>query len=323
MSVMSTLTAIVLGALGLYVLAMIGGQVATDFALFLFICTAVSGAYFAAEVWIFAPRRRELAVRALLDFDRRNKPAQGARPEVLAKERAALEEELGRRPWWVEYTAGFFPVIALVFVLRSFLFEPFRIPSGSMIPTLQVGDLILVNKYQYGIRLPVLNRTLIELGHPQRGDVMVFRYPHQPSQDYIKRVVGLPGDRVDYHDRRLTINGVAVPMREVAPYVDSSAQVYQQFIETLGKTEHPAIFREGEGTPVRPAMQHTNPEACVYSAGGVACTVPPESYFVMGDNRDNSEDSRFWGFVPDRNVVGRAFFIWMNFSDVGRIGRFH
>jgi signal peptidase I len=242
---------------------------------------------------------------------------------VLAKERAALEEELGRRPWWVEYTAGFFPVIALVFVLRSFLFEPFRIPSGSMIPTLQVGDLILVNKYQYGIRLPVLNRTLIELGHPQRGDVMVFRYPHQPSQDYIKRVVGLPGDRVDYHNRTLTINGVPVPMREVAPYVDGSAQVYQQFIETLGKTEHPAIFREGEGTPVHPAMQHTNPDACVYSAGGVTCTVPPESYFVMGDNRDNSEDSRFWGFVPDRNVVGRAFFIWMNFSDVGRIGRFH
>ena len=324
MSLMSALTAVVLGALGLYVLAMIGGQVATDFALFLFICTAVSGVYFAVEAWIFAPRRREQAVRALLEFDRRNKPAQGARPEVLDKERAALEEELLRRPWWVEYTAGFFPVIALVFVLRSFLFEPFRIPSGSMIPTLQVGDLILVNKYQYGIRLPVVNRTLVELGHPQRGDVIVFRYPHQPSQDYIKRVVGLPGDRVDYHDRKLTINGVPVPMREAAPYFDpGQVRSYQQFIETLGKTEHRAIFIEGDGTPVHPAMQHTNRDACVYSAGGVACTVPPESYFVMGDNRDNSEDSRFWGFVPDRNIVGRAFFIWMNFSDVGRIGRFH
>ena len=321
---MSALTAVVLGALGAYVLAMIGGQVPTDFALFLLICTAVSGVYFAAEAWLFAPRRREQTVRALLEFDRRNRAGQSGRPEALAKERAALQEELSRRPWWVEYTAGFFPVIALVFVLRSFLFEPFRIPSGSMIPTLQVGDLILVNKYQYGIRLPVLNRTLLELGHPQRGDVMVFRYPHQPSQDYIKRVVGLPGDRVDYHDRRLTINGVLVPMRETGPYFDSGrVQSYLQFIETLGGVEHRAIFSEGDGAPIHRALQHTNPDACVYSAGGVACTVPAESYFVMGDNRDNSEDSRFWGFVPDRNVVGRAFFIWMNFGNVGRIGRFH
>ncbi len=324
MSLMSSLTAVVLGALGIYVLAMIGGQVPTDFALFLFICTTVSGVYFAAEAWIFGPRRREQSVRALLEFDRRNRPAQSARPEVLAKERAALQEQLAHRPWWVEYTAGFFPVIALVFLLRSFLFEPFRIPSGSMIPTLQVGDLILVNKYQYGIRLPVLNETVVDLGHPQRGDVIVFRYPHQPSQDYIKRVVGLPGDRVDYHDRRLTINGVPVPMHETAPYFDPGrVQSYQQFIETLGDNEHRAIFNEGDGTPIHPALQHTNLDACVYSAGGVACTVPPESYFVMGDNRDNSEDSRYWGFVPDRNVVGRAFFIWMNFGNVGRIGRFH
>jgi len=321
---MSALTAVVLAALGVYVLAMIGGQAPTDFALFLFVCTAVSGVYFAADLWLFAPRRREQAVRALLEFDRRNRPAAGSAPEALAKERAALQEEMSRRPWWVEYTAGFFPVIALVFVLRSFLFEPFRIPSGSMIPTLQVGDLILVNKYQYGIRLPVLNRTVLELGHPQRGDVMVFRYPHQPTQDYIKRVVGLPGDRVDYHDRRLTVNGVLVPMRETGPYFDPGrVQNYLQFNETLGSVEHRAIFSEGEGARIAPAAQHTNRDACVYSGGGVACTVPPESYFVMGDNRDNSEDSRYWGFVPDRNVVGRAFFIWMNFGNVGRIGRFH
>jgi len=323
-TLMSALTAVVLGALGLYVLAMIGGQAATDFALFLFICTAVSGLYFAAELWWFAPRRRERTVRALLEFDRSNRQAAASRPEALAKERAALQEQMSRRPWWVEYTAGFFPVIALVFVLRSFLFEPFRIPSGSMIPTLQIGDLILVNKYEYGIRLPVLNRTVLDLGHPRRGDVIVFRYPHQPTQDYIKRVVGLPGDRVDYHDRRLTINGSLVQMREISPYFDPGrVQSYLQFNEVLGDVEHRAIFNEGDGTPIHPALQHTNREACVYSAGGVTCTVPPESYFVMGDNRDNSEDSRFWGFVPDRNVVGRAFFIWMNFGNVGRIGRFH
>jgi len=321
---MSALTAVVLGALGVYVLAMIGGQVPTDFALFLFVCTAVSGAYFAAEALVFAPRRREQTVRALLEFDRRNRPAQSTRPEALAKERTALQEEMSRRPWWVEYTAGFFPVIALVFVLRSFLFEPFRIPSGSMIPTLQVGDLILVNKYQYGIRLPVLNRTIVDLGHPQRGDVMVFRYPHQPSQDYIKRVVGLPGDVVDYHDRRLTINGVPVTMRPVSPYFDPGrVQSYQQYIATLANVEPRVIFNEGDGAPIHPALQHTDRGACAYSAGGVTCKVPPESYFVMGDNRDNSEDSRYWGFVPDRNIVGRAFFIWMNFGNVGRIGRFH
>jgi signal peptidase I len=323
-TLMSALTAVVLGALGLYVLAMIGGQAATDFALFLFICTAVSGLYFAAELWWFAPRRRERTVRALLEFDRSNRQAAASRPEALAKERAALQEQMSRRPWWVEYTAGFFPVIALVFVLRSFLFEPFRIPSGSMIPTLQIGDLILVNKYEYGIRLPVLNRTVLDLGHPRRGDVIVFRYPHQPTQDYIKRVVGLPGDRVDYHGRRLTINGSLVQMHEISPYFDPGrVQSYLQFDEVLGDVEHRAIFNEGDGTLIHPALQHTNREACVYSAGGVTCTVPPESYFVMGDNRDNSEDSRFWGFVPDRNVVGRAFFIWMNFGNVGRIGRFH
>jgi signal peptidase I len=170
----------------------------------------------------------------------------------------------------------------------------------------------------------VLNRTVLDLGRPQRGDVIVFRYPHQPSQDYIKRVVGLPGDKVDYRDRRLTINGTLVAMREVGPYFDPGrVQSYLQYVETLGTVDHRAIFNEGEGTPIHPALQHTNRDACVYSAGGVTCTVPPESYFVMGDNRDNSEDSRFWGFVPDRNLVGRAFFIWMNFGNVGRIGRFH
>jgi signal peptidase I len=321
---MSTFTAVVLGLLGVYVLAMIGGQLPTDFAVFLLVCSVVSGAYFAAEALLFAPRRREETVRTLLEFDRRNKGGQSSRPDAVSKERAALQEELMHRPWWIEYTAGFFPVIAMVFFLRSFLFEPFRIPSGSMIPTLQIGDLILVNKYQYGIRLPVANLTLVELGHPRRGDVIVFRYPHQPTQDYIKRVVGLPGDKIDYRERRLTINGVVVQTQPMEAYYDGSrAQTFRQYSEALGAMTHRIIVSDGESRPIDPAMQHTNRDACVYSAGGVSCTVPPESYFVMGDNRDNSEDSRFWGFVPDRNIVGRAFFIWMNFGNVGRIGSFH
>lgn len=320
---MNALTAVVLGALGAYVLAMIFGQVPTDFALFLFLCTVVSGVYFGAEYAVFAPRRRARVVQDLLEFDRRNRGAAERDPATVATERQALEDRLSVRPWWVEYTAGFFPVIALVFLLRSFLFEPFRIPSGSMIPTLQIGDLILVNKFDYGIRIPVLNRTLVEIGQPKRGDVMVFRYPLDPSQDYIKRVIGLPGDRIDYRNHSVRINGEPVVLTQQDRYYESGRMItYQQFLEKLDSMQHRVIYADGDGVQPYALKRHPNPEACVYSDGGVSCTVPPGHYFVMGDNRDNSEDSRFWGFVPDRNIVGRAFFIWMNFGNVGRIGSF-
>jgi signal peptidase I len=194
-----------------------------------------------------------------------------------------------------------------------------------MIPTLQIGDLILVNKYQYGIRLPVIHKRIIDLGSPQRGDVMVFRYPHNTSQDYIKRVVGLPGDRVEYINRRLVINGQPVETMPAGRYFEEGrVQYYRQFTEKLGTSEHRIILNEGMGVPIGRAFQHTNPDACMYQSdgSGVTCIVPKGYYFVMGDNRDNSEDSRFWGFVPDENIVGRAFFIWMNFGNIGRIGRF-
>jgi signal peptidase I len=320
---MSALTAIVLGALGIYVLAMIGGQLPTDFALFLFLCTVVSGLYFAADAFVFAPRRRAQSQREAEEFDRRNAAGDGRALEQIARERESMVDRLAARPWWLEYTAGFFPVILLVFLLRSFLFEPFRIPSGSMIPTLEVGDLILVNKYEYGLRLPIINRTVVPIGQPKRGDVIVFRYPHDTTQDYIKRIVGLPGDRVEYRNHSLKINGVAVHLEAMDRFYDATrAQTFQQYRETLGSTEHRIIWLDGDGAQAFAAVPQTNPGACVYSDGGVACTVPPGSYFVMGDNRDNSEDSRFWGFVPDRNIVGHAFFIWMNFGNVRRIGSF-
>ena len=320
---MNALTAVVLGALATYVLAMFTGRVPTDFALFLFLCTVVSGLYFAAEVFVFVPRRREGVLRELIEFDRRNVPAQMNDPEAVARERQSLEERLSVRPWWVEYTAGFFPVILLVFVLRSFLFEPFRIPSGSMIPTLQVGDLILVNKFQYGIRLPVINRTLIPLGQPKRGDVIVFRYPHDTTQDYIKRVVGLPGDRIDYLNHELRINGAVVASDLLNRYYEPGrGQTYQQLTEHLGSVDHRMLWADGDGTQAYAAVPQDGPGACTYRDGAISCTVPEGNYFVMGDNRDNSEDSRFWGFVPDRNIVGHAFFIWMNFGDLRRIGSF-
>ena len=229
------------------------------------------------------------------------------------------------QPWWLDWTAGLFPVILIVFLLRSFLFEPFKIPSGSMVPTLLVGDLILVNKFHYGVRLPVLNRKVIANNDPQRGDVMVFRYPVDPRVDYIKRVVGIPGDEVAYLNQKLSINGQAVPTKALGEFYDEDSMRYvPMFSELLGATEHRILVE-----PKRPAFfggdQKSFPmhQNCRYLPEGVVCKVPPGHYFVMGDNRDNSQDSRFWGFVPNEHIVGKAFFVWMNFGNLGRIGAFN
>ncbi|OGA72865.1 MAG: signal peptidase I [Betaproteobacteria bacterium RIFCSPLOWO2_12_FULL_65_14] len=229
-----------------------------------------------------------------------------------------------KQPWWVEYSVSFFPVILIVFLLRSFLVEPFKIPSSSMVPTLLVGDFILVNKFTYGIRLPVANKKIVELGSPARGDVMVFRYPEDPSLDYIKRVVGLPGDRVEYRNKRLSINGKPVPLRQMDDYLSRERmQFSRRFVETLNGVEHHILIEED--APALVASSRTFPHAgnCNYNVSGVACIVPPGHYFMMGDNRDNSSDSRVWGFVPDENIVGKAFFIWLNLNELGRFGSFH
>lgn len=234
-------------------------------------------------------------------------------------------QEGEKEPWWIEYPKSFFPVILIVFLLRSFLVEPFKIPSGSMIPTLLVGDYILVNKFTYGIRIPVLNTKIVEVNAPQRGEVMVFRYPDNPSLDYIKRVVGTPGDVVSYRNKRLTVNGQLVPVETEQDYnYLEGGLTYvsaKRFRESLGGHSHSIIINL-DAPPVQLAGVRAFPyrDQCEYNEEGFTCKVPPGHYFMMGDNRDSSSDSRYWGFVPDANIVGKAFLIWWNFGEFGRIG---
>jgi signal peptidase I len=232
-----------------------------------------------------------------------------------------------KQPWWVEYSISFFPVILIVFALRSFLVEPFKIPSGSMIPTLLIGDFILVNKYAYGVRLPVLNLKVADVDLPKRGDVMVFRFPADPSLDYIKRVVGLPGDRIEYRDKRLTINGKLVPVRpsEQDFLLRDKAQYLRLYLENFDGAEHTiTIEKDAAAAPFASPEFERNRHFrnCEYSTYSIKCSVPPGHYFMMGDNRDNSSDSRVWGFVPEENIVGKAFFIWLNLGELGRFGTF-
>jgi signal peptidase I len=294
-----------------------------DFALLLLLLTLVTLAYWLAERFHFEPQRKTAA--AALEQQDAARRAQLSK-QGIAQVDGNLEEAKGKllmQPWWLDWTAGLFPVILVVFLLRSFLFEPFKIPSGSMLPTLESGDLILVNKFNYGVRLPVINKKIVPNGDPARGDVVVFRYPPDPRIDYIKRIVGLPGDEVAWLNKSLTINGKPVAASSMPDYYDEDSQRYtQQKGESLAGVDHRILLRADRPAFVSGVETFPNREACRYSAEGVTCKVPAGHYFVMGDNRDNSIDSRYWGFVPDRNLVGRAFFVWMNFGNLGRIGSF-
>ncbi|MBB3231655.1 signal peptidase I [Halomonas stenophila] len=254
-----------------------------DFALLLVVAVGVTGAVWLLDLVWWRPARR---ARLLANTEAGT--TEGLDP--VAREKALKD------PWPVDYARSFFPVLLVVLVLRSFVVEPFQIPSGSMRPTLEVGDFILVNKFAYGLRLPVANHQVVELGEPERGDVMVFRFPSEPSVNFIKRVVGLPGDRIRYADKQLYVNGEPVPKRliEAGPPTEPNELLLE---EQLGEVAH-AIYTN----PRDPGPQMRE------------LVVPEGHYFTMGDNRDHSNDSRYWGFVPEENIVGKAFAVWMHWD---------
>jgi len=253
----------------------------------------------------------------LLD-ERLWRPKREEKMEELRQSYAGADKEevisqAEKEPVIVEYAKSFFPVILIVLVLRSFLFEPFRIPSGSMIPTLKVGDFILVNKFNYGVRLPVLDWKIFDVGEPERGDVVVFRFPKDPAVDYIKRVVGLPGDRIAYRAKNIYVNGERLENSMIGPYTETKDGMPLPGANKLMEKVNASFSHEILIDSTRPS----------YNGEWI---VPEGNYFVMGDNRDNSNDSRYWGTVPEENLVGQAFMIWMNWNyddggvEWGRIG---
>ncbi len=330
---MAFLTSALLAAFVAYLGAWYFGALEGNFPLVLVLATVVTGVYWLAERLYFLPQRRTSLAAYDAQTAKRNAELSklGIAPPPEGDSGDA-RSRLIMQPWWLDWTAGLFPVIVAVFVLRSFLFEPFKIPTGSMIPTLLVGDLILVNKFAYGLRMPVLHSKITEGTPPARGDVMVFRYPPNPRQDYIKRVVGLPGDEVAYLNKQLTINGQAVSKAVAPEFFEPDAMRYiKQYSEVLGSRKHMLLNDENRPAFIPGVEDFPNKANCRYSVEGVVCKVPAGHYFMMGDNRDNSLDSRYWGFVPEANIVGKAFFVWMNtdvlwpkfdFSRLSRVGSF-
>ena len=261
-----------------------------DFELALVLATAISGLIWLVDRLLFAGGRRARSMQQ----------THGSRADAVAD------------PVIVEYARSFFPVLLIVLLLRSFIVEPFRIPSGSMLPTLEVGDFIVVSKFSYGLRLPITHTKILNTGEPHRGDVVVFRYPRNPSVDYIKRIVGLPGDQIAYYNHHVFVNGKPVEMKRIGPYTAPSAppgaDPQIEYRENLGGEKHATLLDPHSGSPEGDFV------------------VPKGHYFVLGDNRDHSNDSRIWGYVPEANLVGKAEMIWMHWNwnhggiDWSRIG---
>ncbi len=272
-----------------------------DFPTILFLVSIVALLVWLMDACLWEPGR-----------DKSNQELRGEKIDTENKDKkSALEKQLKREPVFVDICKAFFPVIVLVLLLRSFVAEPFRIPSGSMIPTLLIGDFILVNKFSYGIRMPIINKVMIKTDDPKPGEVAVFRFPDEPTTNYIKRIVGVPGDIVEFKDKKLVINGKPLPYQEMGIYSDigggQDPQNRDQLLieETLGLHTHATVLISRQDTQY----------SCMDKANN-RFVVKKDEYFVMGDNRDNSNDSRYWCGVPKENLVGRAFAVWMNWDPV-------
>lgn len=270
-----------------------------DFPLVLVVLVFGSGLVWLFDNLFLAPGRRAAVAELQRDF-----PDWNNEDSPQFQEFNLRREVVAREPLLVEYSKSFFPVLFLVFVLRSFLVEPFQIPSSSMVPTLLVGDYILVNKFTYGIRLPVVRTKVLDVNEPERGDVMVFFPPHMNDTYYIKRVVGLPGDRVRYIDKKLYVNGEPVP-QELLARLPPERPRFELSNESLG------------------GVQHQIQKDALRRNDDFSVTVKPGHYFMMGDNRDNSSDSRVWGQVPEQDIVGKAFAIWMHWESFFSVPSFH
>lgn len=282
---------------------------ANYFAIFLVAMTAITGIIWLIDALLFAPKRKEIALN-----ERRAILGDNSIVELSG------DEADPKLPALVDNAKQFFPIFALVMVFRSFLYEPFQIPSGSMMPTLLVGDFILVEKFSYGIKDPIFRSKIIETSEPERGDVVVFKFPDDPNVDFIKRVVGLPGDRVVYRNKQLYITKACVdqnpcPTEKVIPQIYAGKSDYisrgaylEEYTEGLGSKQH-SLFRNPRSIDQTARYQPRQPGTAINE-----WIVPENSYFVMGDNRDNSEDGRYWGFVPDENLVGKAVLIWVSFE---------
>lgn len=262
-----------------------------DLELLLLIGTLVTGLVWLLDHYYLRDRRHRRA------------PEQPS-PSPEAEDAAKPAGKKAKEPWYIETCKSFFPILLIVLVLRSFVAEPFRIPSGSMMPTLLHGDFILVSKFSYGVRLPVLHAKILDTGTPERGDVAVFRFPRSPGDDYIKRVIGLPGDRIEYRGKTVFINDRPMPLERNGVFHGTGANGVMNgipiYTEDLGEFSHGVLIKY---------PRYNDP---------VVEYVPEDHYFVMGDNRDHSSDSRSWGFVPEENLVGRAFLVWMNWDFAGK-----
>ena len=328
---MGNITAVVLLLIIGYAVGVFLGKFPGDIASVMLLMTVVSFIYWLYEKLCLRPRR----IKTVLDLEGKLRSThEGLPAEELQRKIKQTVGPVAQAPWWIEWTAGFFWVILIVFVVRSFWIEPYRIPSGSMMPTLEDGDFILVKKYEYGLKFPVFNYQIGSFKSPERGDVVVFDSPVEKLV-LIKRVIGLPGDMISYQDKQLTINGELVPLTKTEQFLNTvennGVPVWEpQYREDLGEVSHHILrhpyfpMRDNLG-PGSPYFVVNRPyyENCEFQGADFSCKVPEGHYFMMGDNRDFSLDSRYWGFVPQENITGKAFMIWLNTKKLSRIGRFN